>query len=64
MTILKGGFNMKNIINVNFGDDKLVPMEEWDGKCWKTMFDTLAKMIPEQDPWETFANFIKETLMK
>lgn len=44
--------------------DELVPMEEWDGECWKTMFDTLAEMILEQDPWETFANFIKATLMK
>ena len=50
---------------INFRkQDELVPMEEWDGECWKTMFDTLAEIIPEQDPWETFANFIKATLMK
>ena len=45
-------------------NNDMIPMEEWDGECWKTMFDTLAEMIPDQDPWETFANFIKETLMK
>lgn len=44
--------------------NELVPIEEWDGDCWKTMFNTLSEMIPEQDPWETFANFIKATLMK
>lgn len=60
---------MNNIIEFkqkeNFDNkDKLVPMEEWDGECWKTMFNTLAEMIPEQDPWETFANFIKTTLIK
>ena len=43
--------------------NELIPMEEWDGDCWKTMFNTLAEMIPEQDPWETFANFIKGTLI-
>ena len=46
--------------NVN----EMIPMEEWNGECWKTMFDTLAEMCPEQDPWETFANFIKEIFIK
>ena len=45
------------------GNNDMIPMEEWDGECWKTMFNTLAEMIPEQDPWETFANFIKATLI-
>lgn len=44
-------------------EEAMVPMEEWDGECWKTMFNVLAEMMPEQDPWETFANFIKITLM-
>jgi hypothetical protein len=58
---------MSNIINFTAKQEKqkdeLVPIEEWDGECWKTMFNTLAEMIPEQDPWEVFANFIKETLV-
>ena len=43
--------------------DELVPIEEWDGDCWKTMFDTLAQMTPEKDPWDTFASFIKQALI-
>ena len=39
--------------------DELIPIDEWDGECWKTMFDTLAELLPDQDPWETLANFIK-----
>ena len=62
---------MDNIINIEeskkyqdkkYGD--LIPMEEWDGKCWKEMFDSLAEMVPDNDPWDTFAMFIKGTLMK
>jgi len=44
--------------------DELISVEEWNGECWKTMFDTLAEMIPEQDPWETFSMFIKEIFIK
>lgn len=58
---------MSNITNFTAKQEKqkdeLVPIEEWDGECWKTMFNTLAEMIPEQDPWEVFANFIKKTLV-
>ena len=54
---------MSNVINVNFGNDELIPMEEWNGECWKTMFNVLAEMVPDKDPWETLANFIKITLM-
>jgi hypothetical protein len=58
---------MSNIINFTAKQEKqkdgLVPIEEWDGECWKTMFNTLAEMIPEQDPWESFANFIRATII-
>lgn len=55
---------MSNVTNVNFGNDELIPMEEWDGECWRTMFNTLAEMVPDKDPWDTFAMFIKKTLKK
>ena len=45
-------------------NDELTPMEEWDGSCWKTMFDTLAELAPNVDPWDSLAAFIKLTLMK
>lgn len=45
-------------------DDEMVPMEEWDGECWKTMFDTLAELLPDVNPWDSLAAFIKKTLMK
>lgn len=62
---------MSKIINfveqkemLNKQQDELIPMEEWDGECWKTMFDTLAEMLPDNNPWDNLAMFIKETLIK
>lgn len=55
---------MENIINFTpNNNDELVPMEQWDGACWKTMFDTLAELAPQADPWDLLAAFIKKTLM-
>ena len=62
---------MSKIINFTEQKEKLttkqneiVPIEEWDGECWKTMFDTLTEMLPDNDPWDNLAMFIKETLIK
>ena len=56
---------MSDIINFTPKEkDDLVPMEEWDGECWKTMFEELAKLAPQADPWDLLAQFIKMTLMK
>lgn len=55
---------MSEIINFENKKDELVPMEEWDGSCWKTMFDKLAELAPDADPWDLLAAFIKMTLMK
>ena len=44
--------------------DEMLPMEQWDGSAWKAMFDFLAQTIPEQDPWDSLAAFIKATLMR
>lgn len=61
---------MKNITDWIWKDDfegnkdDLLPMEEWDGSCWKTIFDALAKLAPDADPWDSLAAFIKLTLMK
>lgn len=57
---------------INFIEEKekidskgeMVPIEEWDGDCWKTMFDTLAEMFPDKDPWDNLANFIKSVFIK
>lgn len=40
----------------------LVPVDKWDGECWRTMFETLSKLVQECDPWETFARFMQEVL--
>ena len=53
-----------NNFNPNTENDDMIPMDEWDGSCWKTMFDTLAKLIPNADPWDSLAAFIKLSLMK
>ena len=57
---------MKDVIEFKTTEkkDDLIPMEEWDGSCWKTMFDTLAELAPNADPWDCLAEFIKLTLMK
>lgn len=39
-----------------------VPVEEWDGECWKIFFEEFC--VPNGDangvsPWEYLANFIK-----
>ena len=44
--------------------DELLPMEEWDGACWKTLFDWFAENLPGVDPWDSLAAFIKLSLMK
>lgn len=55
---------MNNIVEFKRENDELTPIEEWDGECWKTMFDVLAKMLPDNDPWDNLAMFIKQTLIK
>lgn len=47
-----------------YAKDDLLPMEQWDGGCWKTMFDWFAETLPEVDPWDSLAAFIKLSLMK
>ena len=55
---------MNNIVEFKRENDELTPIEEWDGECWKTMFDVLAEMLPNNDPWDNLAMFIKQTLIK
>ena len=57
---------MPNIITFNpeTNRDDLIPMEQWDGECWKTMFNTLAELVPQADPWDCLAAFIKRTLIE
>ena len=56
---------MPNIITFNpkTDTDDLIPMEQWDGECWQTMFNTLAELVPQADPWDLLAAFIKRTLI-
>lgn len=55
---------MSNVINLFEEKNKrdLVPMEEWDGECWRTIFNTLSTMQPEDDPWDVFARFMQAVL--
>lgn len=62
---------MKKCVNLmeykeklNRKQNDLIPIEEWDGECWKTMFDTLAEMLPDNNPWDNLAMFIQKTLIK
>lgn len=45
-------------------NDELIPMDEWNGSCWKTLFDWFSENVPEENPWDCLAAFIKLTLMK
>lgn len=51
---------------INLKDEKnkrdMVPVEQWDGECWHTMFNTLSTMQPEEDPWDVFAEFMQAIL--
>lgn len=51
---------------INLQDEKnkrdMVPMEQWDGECWRTMFNTISAMQPEEDPWDVFAKFMQAIL--
>lgn len=44
--------------------DEMISMDEWDGSCWKTLFDWFAENVPQADPWDCLAAFIKRTLME
>ena len=41
--------------------DEMVPVDQWDGECWKTFFDQFCIEAAEQhgvSPWDILANFI------
>ena len=43
--------------------DEMVPVEKWDGECWKTFFEQFCVPSGEMhgiSPWEYLANFIKK----
>ena len=43
-------------------EDEIVPVDQWNGECWKTFFDQFCVPAGEQhgvSPWEYLANFIK-----
>lgn len=43
-----------------------VPVEEWDGECWKAVWEQFITPNAESsgaDPWDVFANFIHNILM-
>lgn len=64
---------MENIPNVTAEEwekmkeeakDEPLPMEQWDGSCWKTMFEWFDENVPNVDPWDSLAAFIMLSLMK
>ena len=39
-----------------------IPMEKWDGECWKTFFETVCTEAAEDtdySPWDMFAITMK-----
>ena len=55
---------MGDVINLSDAKNKrdMVPMEEWDGECWRSIFRTLNSMEPDDDPWNVFARFMQAVL--
>ena len=44
-------------------EKELVPMEQWNGECWKTMFNTLVEMTGSEDSgWEALAGLIRHSM--
>ena len=43
--------------------DEMVPVDQWNGECWKTFFDQFcieAAKMHGCDPWDILADFIKK----
>lgn len=41
-----------------------IPLEEWDGECWKALFDFFVANDPTHKPWDCLAEFIKVSLIE
>lgn len=55
---------MAKIIELNDAkEDEMIPVDEWNGECWKTFFDNFCVPAAEEhhfDAWEVLADFIKK----
>ena len=43
--------------------DEMVPVDQWDGECWKTFFDQFcieAAELHGVSPWDILADFINK----
>lgn len=44
--------------------DEMIPVDQWDGECWKTFFDQFCVPFAEKHhgvtPWDVLADFIKK----
>ena len=46
-------------------EDEMIPVDQWDGECWKTFFDQFCKPYAEEhkcSEWDVLANFISVLL--
>ena len=58
---------MENILELIDKEDceDMVPVDQWNGECWKTFFDEFCVPGAEQygcDPWDVLAGFIKHLM--
>ena len=47
------------------GHEDMVPVDQWDGECWKTFFDEFCVPGAKQygvNPWDVLASFIKHLM--
>lgn len=45
-------------------EEAMVPMEEWDGSCWRALFEGFfVANFGEEKAWDMLAEFIRKTLM-
>lgn len=53
----------ENFEEIEAKKDEMVPVDQWDGECWKTFFDQFCVEAGELhgvSPWDILANFIKK----
>lgn len=58
---------MENILELIDEEDceDMIPVDQWDGECWKTFFDEFCVVSAElhgSDPWDVLAGFIKHLM--
>lgn len=56
---------MAKILEFKKEEDEMIPVDEWDGECWKTFFEQVCIPFAKEsgtNEWEYLANFMRNLL--